>query len=193
MTLPEIEFELPALQYQRMNYPGLKPGELLTVILDAGVLLPDPAAPSWFTVQKEPLPSRFQQVGPALYAFTGQIKAADIMKEGGEESATLLVACGDVPLRVTCAPQEDGRLPYGTWETRYLTGYGLIQGIVEEEFTTSIGQPVDVTIWNFRRLVLTPGDAVFGEWYKTDQLTPTFYPYDRVLVTARLHRLKVGA
>lgn len=193
MSLTEIEFELPALQYQRMNYPELKPGESLTIILDAGVLLPDPAAGSWFAVQPEPLPAQFKQVGPALYAFAGQIKEADIMKEGGEESATLLVMCGDIPLRVTCAPQEDGRLPYGTWETRYLTGYAPIQGIVEEAFTTSIGQPIDVTIWNFRRLVLTPGDAVFGEWHTTDQLTPTGYLYDRIFVTARLHRSKFGA
>ncbi len=193
MSLTEIEFELPALQYERMNYPGLKPGDALTVILDAGVLLPDSAATSWFAVQQEPLPTCFKQVGPAFYAFTGQIKEADIIKEGGEASATLLVMCGDVPLRVTCAPQEDGQLPYGTWETRYLTGYAPIQGIVEEAFTTSIGQPIDVTIWNFRRLVLTPGDAVFGEWHETDQLTPTTYLYDRVLVTARLHRSKIRA
>ena len=69
MPLTEIEFELPALQYQRMGYPGLKQGEPLTVILDGGVLLPDPGADSWFAVQKEPPAPRFKQVGPAFYAF----------------------------------------------------------------------------------------------------------------------------
>ncbi len=73
MALTEIEFELPALQYERMNYPNLKPGEALTVILDAGVLLPEPAAPSWFAVQQAPLPMCLKRVGPALYAFSGQI------------------------------------------------------------------------------------------------------------------------
>ena len=123
--------------------------------------------------------------------FTGQIKEADIIKDGDETSATLVVACGAIALRVTCAPQPDGRLPYGTWETRYLTGYARIQGIVEDAFTIPIGQPVDVTLWRFRRLVLAPGDAVFGEWYETDQLTPSAYIYDRILVTAHLHRIQV--
>src|SRR5689334_23006604 len=116
MALTEIEFELPAQQYASMGYPGLKQGEVLTIILDAGVLLPDPAADGWFTVQQPPLPARFKQVGAATYAFSGQIQEADIIKEAGEESATLLVLCGGVPLRVTCAPQADGRLPFGTWE-----------------------------------------------------------------------------
>ncbi|MDQ3249406.1 MAG: hypothetical protein M3Q45_09425 [Chloroflexota bacterium] len=192
MALTEIEFELPALQHERMGYPPLKPGETLDVILDVGVLLPDTAADTWFAVQKETLPARFVAVGPATYAFCGQIQAADIVKDEGvegeyEESATLLVMCGNVPLRVTCAPQADGRLPYGTWETRYLTGYGRIQGIVEEAFSTPIGQSVGVTIWRFRRLVLTPGDAVFGEWRTTDDLPSAPYQHDRVLVTAHLH------
>lgn len=191
MALTEIEFELPAHQYEGMGYPGLKQGEALTVILDGGVLLPDSTADSWFTVQKEPLPAQFKQVGTAIYAFSGQIQEADIMKEAGQESATLLVLCGDVPLRVTCAPQPDGHLPYGTWETRYLTGYARLQGIVEENFITSIGKPVGVTLWNFRRLVLRPGDAVFGEWYETDHLAPTPYAYDRIVITAYLHRLQL--
>ena len=191
MALTEIEFELPALQYQRMGYPGLKQGDPLTIILDAGVLLPDPAADSWFAVQKEPWPPFFKQVGAATYAFSGQIKEADVIKEADEESATLLITCGDVPLRVICAPQADGRLPYGTWETRYLTGFARIQGIVEEDFVSPLGEPVGVTIWRFRRLVLTPGDAVFGEWHETDQLAPTPYQYDRILVTAHLHRSKI--
>jgi len=191
MALTEIEFELPALQYERMGYPGLKQGDPLTIVLDAGVLLPDPAADSWFAVQKEPWPAFFKQVGAATYAFSGQIKEADIIKEADEESATLLVLCGAVPLRVICAPQADGRLPFGTWETRYLTGYARIQGIVEEDFVTSIGQMVNVTIWNFRRLALTPGDPVFGEWHETDQLTASHYAYDRVLITAHLHQSKI--
>lgn len=183
----EIEFELLAEQYEMMGYPGLKQGEPLTVTLDGGVLLPDPAAESWFAVRKEPLATILQRVGPAHYVFSGPIKRADIQRDAEVETATLLVDCG-VPLRVTCAPQEDGRLPFGTWETRYLTGYGRIQGIVEDDFTTSIGQTVDVTLWSFQRLVLTPGDAVLGQWHTTDVLPPTPYRYDRILVTARLHQ-----
>jgi len=191
MASTEIEFELPALQHEHMGYPGLKQGEPLTIILDAGVLLPDAAADNWFTVQKEPLPARFIQVAPATYAFTGQIQEADILKDENGESASVLVLCGDIPLRVTCAPQADGRLPYGTWETRYLTGYAHLQGIVEEEFNTAIGKPIGVTIWRFRRLVLTPGDAVFGEWRTTEELPSAPYLYDRVLVTAHIHNLRI--
>ena len=81
------------------------------------------------------------------------------------------------------------RLPWGTWETRYLTGFGRVQGIVEEDFrTASIGRPFGVTIWRFRRLVLTPGDAMFGQWHETVELLPLPYRYDRVYVTARIHR-----
>lgn len=187
----EIEFELSAEQYHRLGYPGLRQGESLTVTLDAGVLLPDPAADSWYAVQKERLPLLCKRVAPATYVFAGQIEQAELFKEAGEETATLLVNCGTVALRVTCAPQEDGRLPYGTWETRYLTGYARLQGIADEEFATAIGQTVDVIIWSFQRLVLTPGDAVLGEWRESDALPPTPYRYDRVLITARLHPTRI--
>lgn len=185
--MAEIEFELSAEQYQRLGYPGLKQGESLTVTLDAGVLLPDPAADGWYAVQKERLPNVFKRVAPATYVFAGQIEQAELFKEAGEETAVLLINCGALALRVTCAPQEDGRLPYGTWETRYLTGYGRIQGIADEDFATAIGKTVDVIIWNFQRLVLTPGDVVIGEWRESDTLPPTPYLHDRVLITARLH------
>jgi hypothetical protein len=188
MSTSEIEFELSAQQFERMGYPGLKQGESLTLMLDAGVLLPDPGADSWFAVQKDRLPPLFKQVGAATYVFSGQIKAADISKENGEESAVVLVDCGGIPLLVTCAPQEDGTLPYGTWETRYLTGYSRIQGVVEDDFATPIGQTIGVIVWGFRRLILTPGDPVIGEWYEMDVLPSTPYLYDRVLVTAHLHR-----
>jgi hypothetical protein len=187
MPPTEIEFELSAEQYERMGYPGLKQGESLTVTLDGGVLVPDIAADSWFAVQKEPVPTTFKQVAPATYVFAGQISAAEIDNEDGTQSAVLLVDCG-LPLRVTCAPGADGRLPYGTWETRYLTGYGRVQGIVEDDFATGIGKTVDVIIWSFQRLVLAPGDPVLGEWRTTDILPPAPYHYDRVLVGARLHR-----
>lgn len=184
----ELEFELPAFQYELMGYLGLKQGEPLTVTLESDVLLPDPAASSWFTVQKEPWPARFTRIAPAIYAFCGQISAAEIEKEGDEESAVLLVQCGEIPLRVTCAPDESGRLPFGTWETRYLTGVSRVHGLVEDDFHTAIGQSLDVTIWYFQRLVLTPGDAVFGQWHETDFLPPTPYHYDRIVIGCRLHR-----
>ncbi len=188
MPLAEIEFELPAEQYQRMGYPGLQQGESLTVTLDAGILLPDPAAESWYAVQKAPLVPLFKCVAPATYVFAGQIQQAELFKDAGEETAILLVDCGAVALRVTCAAQEDGRLPEGTWETRYLTGIGRLQAIVEDDFATAIGKTVDVIVWSFRRLVLTPGDPVIGEWRSTDILPPTPYHYDRVVLTCRLHR-----
>ncbi|RIK39105.1 MAG: hypothetical protein DCC55_19105 [Chloroflexi bacterium] len=183
----EIEFELPAIQYELMGYPGLKQGESLTVTLDAGVLLPDPAADGWFAVRKEPFPPLFKRVGPALYVFAGQIEQAELNNEAGEESAVLLVDCG-LPLRVTCAPGEDGRLPYGTWETRSFTGFGRLHGLIEDDFATGIGKTIDVTIWGFQRLVLTPGDPVIGEWHTMDVLPPAPYRYDRVLIQARRHR-----
>jgi hypothetical protein len=187
MPLTEIEFDLPAYQYELMGYPGLKQGEALTLVLDGGVLLPDPASDAWFEVQKEPLPTRFEQVAPATYAFAGQIKQAELNKEGGSETANLLVQCGKIALRVTCAPQADGRLPWGTWETRHLTGYTRLYGIVEDDFASAIGQPLGITIWGFKRLVLTPGDPVFGQWRATTELPPTPYVYDRILITGRLH------
>jgi len=191
MPLTEIEFELSAHQYELMGYPGLKQGESLSLVLDAGVLFPDPAADSWFAVQKEPVASHFGMIGPALVAFAGQIVEAELFKEDGEQAGVVTVNCGDFQVRVTCAPQEDGRLPWGTWETRYLTGVGHLQGLVEEEFRSSIGQPVGVTIWRFRRLVLRPGDSLFGQWHETVALLPQPYRYDRIYVTARVHRGRV--
>lgn len=188
MALTEIEFELPAEQYARMNYPGLQQGQSLAVILDAGVLLPDPAANAWFAVQQEPLPPALVQIGHAAYAFTGQIVDADIIREEGIETATAWVDCGVTHLRVTCGPDEDGRLPYGTWETRTITGVARLQGIVEDEFLTPIGTPTGVTVWGIRRLLLTPGDAKFGEWYESETLLTTPYRYDRIVVNARIHR-----
>lgn len=212
MALTPIEFELSAEQFARMGYPRLRQGEPLSVVLDAGVLLPnDPSADAWFTVQQEPLPTRFEQVWRAAYAFTGQIEEADIL--GGlfewneasasddaereaalseavdsEQTATLLVNCSGVPLRVTCAPNEDGRLPFGTWESRHLTGVGRLHGIVDDAFESSISQPVGVTLWSFRRLMLTPGDPFFGQWHESSELLDTPFHYDRVVIEARLHR-----
>ncbi len=184
----EVEFELSAEQYRLMGYPGLTQGEALTVELETDVLLPDAGTDGWFTVQKERLAPHFAPVAPASYAFSGQIEAAEINTDDGQESAVLLVQCGEIPLRVTCGPNAQGRLPYGTWETRQCTGLGRVYGIVESSFASSIGQPIGVTIWRFRRLVLTPGDAVFGQWHASEQLPATPFTQDRVLVTARLHR-----
>jgi len=190
MSYPEIEFELSAEQYNAMGCPGLKQGDVLNIVLDVGVLLPDLAADSWFTVQPEPIASQMIQVGPAHYTFSGQIQAADIIAEEGIQTATVQVQCGDIPLRAICAPQDDGLLPFGTWETRYLTGISRIQGIAEEAFITPIGHPVDVTLWGFRRLILKPGDPVFGQWHETDELAASPYEYDRVMVKARIHSRK---
>lgn len=191
MALPEIEFELSAYQYEQMGYAGLRQGEPLSVVLDAGVLLPDVSAESWFLVQKEAIPAQFVRIAPATYAFAGQIVEAELLQEDDEQTAVLLVNCGLVHLRVTCAPQDDGRLPYGTWETRYLTGVGRVQGLVEEEFKTAIGQPTNLTIWGFRRLILAPGDPLFGQWHESAELLPLPLHYDRVVVTARLHRNRI--
>jgi hypothetical protein len=188
MTLPEIEFELSADQYRLMGYPKLNQGQFLSIVLDGGVLFPDPAADGWYTVQPEPLPAMFKRVSPAQYAFAGQIAEADIHKHDGDEVATLLVDCGPIDLRITCAPGEDGLLPYGTWETRYIAGYARVQGIVEDAYETPIGRNQGVTIWSFRRLLLTPGDSKFGEWYESVDLPSTPYKFDRVFVIARVHR-----
>jgi hypothetical protein len=189
MSLTEIEFELSAHQYELLGYPGLRQGQTLSVVLDAGVLIPDPSADSWFAVQQEPTPAHFQAIGPAFYLFAGQIIEADLFKADGAETGIVLVDCGGVLVRCTCAPQEDGVLPWGTWETRYLTGMGRVQGIVEEDFrTATVGRPFGVTIWRFRRLILAPGDALFGQWHETVDLLPLPYTYDRVYVTARIHR-----
>lgn len=191
MALPEIEFELPAAQYALAGYPVLKQGVPVSVVLDAGVLLPDVAADSWFVVQPEALPARFVCIGPATYAFAGQITEAEISTEDDEQTAVLSVNCGSVHLRVTCAPQADGRLPYGTWETRYLTGVGRVQGLLEDAFKRAIGRTTDATIWGFRRLTLQPGDALFGQWHESSELPPLPFHYDRVVVVARVHRARV--
>lgn len=184
----EIEFELAAAQFSLMGYPLLEQGRSLSLVLDAGVLLPDPAAESWFTVQQEPLPTQLHRVGPAFYAFAGQIREAELLQDGGEEMAILLVDCGGVPLRMMCAPGEDGRLPFGTWETRYLTGLGRLQGIVEEDYSSAIGENVGVILWGVRRLILSPGDPLFGQWRETSDLPATPFRYDKVLIQARLHK-----
>ena len=190
MALTEIEFELTAGQFEAMGYPALRQGQPLTLVLDGGLLFPDAGAESWFTVQKEPVTSLLEQVGPALYAFQGQITAAELFKDAGEENAILTVQCGELPLRVACAPQADGTLPFGTWETRTLAGMGRITGIVEEAFTSAIGTPVNVTIWRFRRLILTPGDVLFGQWRESAELPPQPFANDRIYVTARIHRAR---
>ncbi len=184
----EVEFELSAEQFELMGYPRLTQGQPLSVIFDTGVLLPDPAAPAWFTVQKEPLPQRLEQVGRARYAFTGQILEADIVKDDGFELATLLVQTGELFFRAVCAPNDDGRLPFGTWETRTITGVAGLHGIVEDDYSSPIGRPMGVTIWRFRRLVLAPGDTHFGTWYTSDDLPDSPYRYDQVVVEGRLHR-----
>src|SRR5690554_1297922 len=108
MALAEIEFELTAQQFALMDYPRLAQGQSLDLQLETGVLLPEPGAEAWFTVQKEPLAQRFVQVMRAQYAFTGPIREAEIADEEEVQTAHLLVQCGDIPLRVTCGPHEDG-------------------------------------------------------------------------------------
>ena len=190
--LQEIEFELPAEQFELMGYPRLTQGQPLTVTLDAGILLPDRAANFWFAVQKEPLPHRFERIGRATYAFTGQIEAADIIKDDELESANVLVKADTLFFRVTCAPGDDGRLPFGTWETRTITGLAHLQGIVEDDYVSPIGRTTGVTIWQFHRLLLTPGDARFGEWYVTTELPDSPYRYDLVVVEGRIHQLRLA-
>ena len=38
----------------------------------------------------------------------GQLKQAEIVREDEQQSAVLLVSCGDIPLRVNCGPAADG-------------------------------------------------------------------------------------
>lgn len=191
--MSEIVFELSALQYELMGFPGLQQGQSLDVVLDAGLLFPESDAASWYHVRSEPLPPRLTQVALGRYAFAGQIKEAEINKVEGddgveENEAILLVDCGSASLRVICAAQEDGLLPWGTWETRFLTGYAALQGIVEEDFSTSIGRSIGVTIWHIHRLVLTPGDPLFGQCFESDSLVAAPLGFDRVWIAARLHR-----
>jgi len=187
METIDLEFELSARQYQLMGYPALRQGEALTLELETGVLLPDREADGWFTVQKAVVPPQLVRVGPATYAFAGQIVAAELDKVDGNESAVLLVDCGVVKLRVTCGPGEDGRLPYGTWETRSLIGLSRLHGVIESDFVTAIGESIGMTIWAIRRLVLTPGDPVFGQWHETDVMVATPFAYDRLLIAGQLH------
>lgn len=188
MPLPEIEFELTPQQFELMGYPHLRQGQPLDVQLQTGELLPEPGAEGWYTVRQEPRPTQLILVERGTYAFSGQIEQADIVKEEGLETAALVVQCGIAPVRVMCAPQADGTLPYGTWETRYVAGTGRLYGLVEEDFAVGVGEQVGVTIWGFQRLILTPGDAAFGQWHESTELLPTPYLYDRVVVTARIHR-----
>lgn len=185
--MSEITFELSALQYELMGYPGLRQGQSLDLILDAGLLFPERDAPNWYYVRPEPLPAQLLQVSPGRYAFAGQIKDAEMTNVDDIQEATLLVECGKAPVRVVSASQSDGRLPWGTWETRFLTGFAPLQGIVEDDFSTSIGQSVGVIIWAFQRLVLTPGDPLFGQWFETTTLPSSPFGFDRILIHARLH------
>jgi hypothetical protein len=191
MTLTEIEFELTPQQFEWMGYPQLQQGQALDVQLETSLLLPEAGGEAWFTVRPEALADRLVQVGRATYAFAGQITEADLQRQAEMESAALIVPCGGVPLRVLCAPQADGKLPYGTWETRYLVGTSRLYGVVEEDFSIGVGERVGVTLWSFRRLILGPGDSAFGEWYESTELLPTPYAFDRVVVTARVHRARV--
>ena len=171
-----------------MGFPGLRQGESLNLTLDSAVLLPDLGAENWFVVQQEPpLPSQFARIGLATYAFAGPILEADIVNEDEVESAILLVDCGAIMLRVTCGPQDDGRLPYGTWETRFISGLTRIYATIEDEYASSIGSSFGVTVWGFQRLMLTPGDSTFGQWHESIELLPYPFTYDRVVVTARVH------
>ncbi len=191
MSLSELTFELPARQYELIGFPGLRQGQPLDVVFDAGILFPEPAAASWFAVRSQPLSPQLLEVARGHYAFSGQIKAAELIKTEGEESAILLINSGIIPIRVTCAPQEDGSLPWGTWETRYLTGIAPIQGILDEDFATSIGESVGVTIWGVHRLVLTPGDPNFGRWFETDSLPSSPYRLDRIYLTVRVQKSQI--
>ena len=185
--LPQIEFELSAEQFARMGFPRLQQGLPLTAVLDGGVLLPEPGPDPWYAVQKGPLAPRFTQIGPALYAFAGQIVEADI-EYGSAQMAVVVVNCGIVTLRVACAPNDDGVLPEGTWETRYAAGFAPVQAIVEESFSSSVGRTVDLSMWGFRRLLLSPNDSAFGTWHPSSEIPPAPFTSDRLLIQARVHR-----
>ena len=185
--LPQIEFELSAEQFALMGYPRLQQGLPLTAVLDGGVLLPEPGPEPWYAVQKEPLTPSFIQIGPALYAFAGQIVEVDI-QYGSSQMAVIVVDCGFVTLRVACAPNDDGVLPEGTWETRYAAGFAPVQAIVEESFTSPVGRTVDLSMWGFRRLLLSPNDSAFGSWHQSSEIPPAPFTNDRLLIQARVHR-----
>lgn len=188
LPFKEVEFEFSAEQHQLLGAVELSQGHPLELTFETSVLLPEPSSESWFSVQQEPLDSQFVRISAGTYAFSGQIQEAEIHKEDEGEIAFLLVMCGNVPLRVICGPGEDGRLPWGTWETRYLTGVSRIQGILEDNFATGIGVTIGATVWSVARLVLSPGDPNFGEWYETDSLPPSPYNHDKIFITTHLHR-----
>ena len=191
MALTEIQFDLSPQQFELMGYPHMRQGQPLELQLQVGELLPEPGGDGWYAVRPEPLRAQLIEVDRALYAFAGQVAQADIVKDEGLETAALVVNCGVAPIRVMCAPHADGRLPYGTWETRYVTGIGRLYGLVEEDFSVGVGERIGVTVWNFHRLVLTPDDPAFGQWYESIDLLPTPYQYDRIVVTAHVHRARV--
>jgi hypothetical protein len=188
MALTEIEFELSPQQFEMMGYPQLQQGQPLDVQLQSSELSPEPGADAWYFVRLEPLAPQLIQVGRGIYAFAGKIEQADIVREEGFETAALVVQCGVAPVRLLCAPQADGTLPYGTWETRYVVGTGRLYGIVEEDFSVPVGERIGVTIWGFQRLILAPADPAFGQWHESVELPSTPYQFDRVLVAARIHR-----
>lgn len=188
----EIEFELTAHQFELMGFPALREGQPLEVQLDAGILLPDPAAITWYHVQPEPLKPALVRTAPGQYALCGQIRAAELAEEGeglaSQQSGILLVECDGLPIRLSVAPGQDGRLPWGTWETRWLAGHSLLTGLAEDDLATGIGETVGVTLWRFQRLVLTPGDPHFGQWVESDHLLPSPLRSDRIVVVAHVHR-----
>jgi hypothetical protein len=191
MALSEIEFELSPQQFEMMGYPHLRQGQPLDVQLQTNELLPEPGADAWYMVRPQKLSPQLIQVGRCLYAFAGQIDQAELIKAEGLETAALVVQCGVAPVRVMCGPLADGSLPYGTWETRYLLGTGRLYGVVEEDFAVGVGERIGVTIWSFQRLILAPDDPAFGQWHESVELPPTPYLYDRVMVTARIHRGRI--
>lgn len=184
----EIEFELSSEQHELLGPVALEQGHPLELTFETSILLPDTQAENWFAVQPERVNPQFVRISPGTYAFAGQIQEAEIVKAEDGEMAFLLVSCGNVPLRVVCGPGEDGRLPWGTWETRYITGISRIHGLLEDTFATGIGVTIGATVWSITRLVLTPGDAHFGEWYESESLTPSPYSHDKIFITSRLHR-----
>ncbi len=143
MPLTEIEFELPAEQFALMGYPNLQQGHVLTLQLETVVPRPTGTTPGTMCRRRSWTPNLCVS-GRAQYAFAGQITDADVQKSDDYESAAVIVQCGEIPVRVLCAPGPDYRLPYGTWETRYLTGYSRIAGIVEDDFGV-VGKQVTVT------------------------------------------------
>ncbi len=188
MPLPEIEFELPGSQLDQMGHPPLHQGQPLFLVLDGGVLLPDPEAEFWYTVSEARLPRRLVHLGPGLYAFSGTIAEA-ALEYGPEQHGVLTVDCGPVVIRVTCAPQADGTLPYGTWETRSMAGLVHLRGLPEDSYPGGIGPATGVTVSRFRRLVLEPTDPHFGEWH--EEVALPALPVDRrhrIYVVARVHR-----